>query len=225
MTLRTTQRPTLGRLAVLVAMALTGLAATGCSSELKTENALLLEENTDLRARLDERGAALDSLQAQLDSCEQARMTAMDSGAGPAVASNASSGANPFGGMPGVSAVSGGGVVTAVVEGDVLFSSGQSTVRSESRTTLDRIADVIMRDFGGRRVRVSGHTDTDPIRKTRDKFPTNYHLGFARAFAVRQYLVQRGVPADRISVESFGPHVPRGSKSRSRRVEISVVTG
>ena len=41
------------------------------------------------------------------------------------------------------------------------------------------------------------------IRKS--GFKSNYHLGFERAYAVREYLVSRGVPPTSVYVASHGP--------------------
>jgi chemotaxis protein MotB len=86
---------------------------------------------------------------------------------------------------------------------------------------LDEVARVIIREYPGRSIRVAGHTDTDPIRKS--GYKSNYHLGFERAYAVRDYLIQRGVPERNVYIASHGPNRALGSKQQSRRVEIVVV--
>ena len=75
--------------------------------------------------------------------------------------------------------------------------------------------------YAGRPVRIEGYTDTDPIRKSGHK--SNHHLGFYRAYAVRDFLIAKNVDGKRISLASFGPDRPLGSKAKSRRVEIVVV--
>jgi flagellar motor protein MotB len=69
-------------------------------------------------------------------------------------------------------------------------------------------------------IRVTGFTDTDPIKKS--GFKSNYHLGFARAYVVGQYLGKHGISPGRVSYATFGPADPLSSKSKSRRVEVSV---
>ena len=206
-----------------------GLLGGGCASGLQERVTLLDEENTRLRSLLDERGAALDAMQRDLEDCrgEQVALRSRNAELEDLAAARpaAPAAGDAFGGIPDVQSSASGGTVTALIEGDVLFASGQATLRSSARQSLDQVARVIRDRFSGRAVRVSGHTDTDPIRKSRERFPTNYHLGFERAFAVREYLVSRGVPASAISIESFGPHRPAESKQKSRRVEIAVVTG
>ena len=87
--------------------------------------------------------------------------------------------------------------------------------------TLDQVAGVLNSTHAGRTIRIAGHTDTDPIRKS--GYKSNYHLGFERGFAVREYLISRGVAADRVYLASHGPDEPQGSKAQSRRVEIVVI--
>lgn len=212
------------RLALAAAMLLGGLL-TGCSSSLKEQVALLDEENTRLRASLDDRNSALDAMQRELEDCRTEQLALQSRNAELAAAPAAAASADVFAGIPGVETTAGAGVITARVAGDVLFSSGQSELRSTARTSLDEVARIIRNQYPGRAIRVIGHTDKDPIRKTKDKFPTNYHLGFERAFSVREYLIGRGIPASSISIESQGPDRPAGSKERSRRVEIAIVTG
>lgn len=213
------------RLTLTAGLVLGGLLG-GCSNNLQEQVALLDEENTRLRLRLDEKDGALDAMQRDLEDCrgEQVALRTRNAelealGVGPVPSGDA------FGGIPGVESSASAGVVTARVEGDVLFASGQSSLRSAAQQSLNEVAQVIRNQFAGNAIRVIGHTDTDPIVKTKDKFPTNYHLGFERAFAVREYLIGRGIPAASISIESFGPNRPAGSKQKSRRVEIAVVTG
>ncbi|MFK7960427.1 MAG: OmpA family protein [Phycisphaerales bacterium] len=226
--------------AVLPALVVTALLAGGCSSSLQQRVALLDEENTQLRSELLDRNDALDSMQRDLDVCrnEQVDLQAAaeaaqrDADAARSAAASApragtvasDGGSNAFNGIDGVRGTVRNGEVTAVVEGDILFDSGATTLKTASKRSLDEVADVIRRRFAGRTVRVTGHTDSDPIVKTKDKFPTNHHLGFERAFAVRDYLISRGISADQISIESLGPDRPQGSKRASRRVEISIVS-
>ena len=113
------------------------------------------------------------------------------------------------------------GSKTLSVAGDVLFDSGQITVKSGAKRTLDRVADLLNGQFAGYQVRIEGYTDTDPIRKS--KWASNEHLSFERANAVEKYLVGKGVNTRRMYSAAFGPDRPKGSKAESRRVEIVVL--
>ena len=115
------------------------------------------------------------------------------------------------------------------IENTVTFSSGSTELKSGAGDVLRRVADVLQRDYPNRRIYVEGHTDTDPIRKTKDRFRSNRHLSAERADAVADFLVTRGgLPAERVVVVGFGPYDPREegtsdrAKARNRRVEIVV---
>jgi len=107
------------------------------------------------------------------------------------------------------------------VPGDVLFDSGKAALKSNAKTTLDRIAASIRKQYPGTALRVQGFTDTDPIRKS--QWSDNWELAFARARSVGKYLETKGFPNDRFAYVSFGDTKPRSSKAQSRRVEIAVV--
>lgn len=117
---------------------------------------------------------------------------------------------------------SGGNVVISVA-GDVLFDSGKTTVKQSAKSTLNKIASDLNGKYDGHSIRIEGHTDSDPIRKS--KWESNEALSRARADAVEQYLSSQGVDAGRMSTVGKGSSNPKGSKAASRRVEIVVVGG
>jgi len=212
---------------LLAAAVLVG-GLTGCNDALKTDNANLRRENTDLRSELERARAALDATGNERDSlaAEVARLQALLSQrqAPPPPRPVTNQG---FSGIEGVQEVRGRGTVTANVSGDVLFASGQATLRATAKQTLNQVASVLNGQYAGNQIRVEGHTDSDPIRKS--NWRDNYHLARARAEAVRDYLVTRGVSAGRMSVVSHGPDKPvadnktTAGKAKNRRVEIVVL--
>jgi chemotaxis protein MotB len=191
----------------------------GCSNEVKHRNALLTRENEDLRAQLGERNAALADAQQELRD-KQLELASMRQDREPAQQPLAQ--VTGFEQIPHVSTAYGDGEVTVTVASDVLFASGKSGLKSEAKRSLDGVATVLGRSYPDQFIRIEGHTDTDPIRKS--GYKSNYHLGFERAYAVREYLVSRGVDPGRISVASYGPDQPQATKAASRRVEIVVIT-
>ena len=197
----------------------------GCKSSLSEENAHLMTENQALRAQLVDRGEALDAAHEGLRERDvrisDLQQQASDSSWSGTQTTYAAPTNDPFSGIEGVTGSVSAGEVTATVESDVLFDSGKSTLKSSARQSLDAVASVIKNSYPGRTIRVAGHTDTDPIRKS--GFKSNYHLGFERAYAVREYLISRGVPTSSVYVASHGPNLAKTSKSASRRVEIAVV--
>jgi chemotaxis protein MotB len=112
--------------------------------------------------------------------------------------------------------------------GTITFASGSAKLTSRGEGILRRIVDEIRSRHRDRTISVEGHTDNDPIRKS--KFETNWRLSVERAMAVRDYLEQSaGVDPDRFRVVGYGPFRPVASnnssdgKEKNRRVEIVIV--
>ena len=100
----------------------------------------------------------------------------------------------------------------------------QLTVFDTSKEALDRLV-AVMKACPAGNVEIQGHTDaTGPRRR-------NIALSRDRAEAVKDYLVQRGVSADRLTAVGFGPDKPVASnrtdsgRARNRRIEFRVVRG
>ena len=197
------------------------LCLGGCTSDFKEQNALLTDENESLRSQLSDRNAALGESQSDIRDLnnEVARLRRSNQELERPVANQPAS--TGFENIPGVTAEYSGGEVTISVASDVLFDSGEASLKRVAKDSLQQVAAVLRASYGARPVRIEGYTDTDPIKKSGHK--SNYHLGFERAYSDRDFLVSTGVPAERISLASFGPDRPRSSKSDSRRVEIVVL--
>lgn len=204
----------------LAPLALLGALALGGCDNTKEQNALLTDENEALRAQLAERN---DALAVAHDEVREKNLRILELqqeiDAQPAETGTASS--DVFGGIPGVTGEMGLGQISAVVEGDVLFDSGKATLKAEAKRSLDAVASVIKTNYPGHSVRIAGHTDTDPIRKS--GFKSNLHLGFERALAVREYLKSKGI--SNTYVASHGADQAKTTKQASRRVEIVVELG
>lgn len=223
------------RAVLLGGLVASGALLGGCKNVSKADYDAALAENRELRERLaslqgtvneanDQTGRLTSEAQSLSD--ENARLRAeverlrASASQGPA----RSAGNSGFEGIAGVQGVTNRGEGLAVeVAGDVLFDSGSATLKSTAKQSLDQIASVIRRSYSGNRIRVEGYTDTDPLRRTRDRWKTNERLSAERALAVEEYLVSKGVPNDRIYAAAFGPANPKGSKRESRRVEIVIL--
>ncbi|MHC4975582.1 MAG: OmpA/MotB family protein [Planctomycetota bacterium] len=210
-----THTRTFSRLAI-ASLAICSVALTGCKSS--NESASLLEqENIELRAQN-------RNLQTSLDAAEQDR--ALLQGELRAIQADndrlRTTGNTGFENIQGVTAgVSSTGEVVVTVTNDVLFASGSATLRNQAKQTLDQIASVLNSQYGGKTIRIGGHTDTDPIK--RSAWKTNERLSAERALAVEEYLASKGLSNDAMYVAGFGPAYPRGDKAQSRRVEIVVL--
>ena len=75
-------------------------------------------------------------------------------------------------------------------------------------------------------LRVDGHTDVRPI--TGGQFKSNWDLSAARAIAVVQYLISKGVPPQRLVAAGFGEFQPidtgttEDAYRRNRRIEFKL---
>ncbi|MBK8976733.1 MAG: OmpA family protein [Planctomycetes bacterium] len=113
------------------------------------------------------------------------------------------------------------------IQGEVLFASGRAEITERGRDTLSQLAGRLT--ASGRRLRVEGHTDTDPIRNS--PWKTNLRLSAERALVVAEFLISAGVPEDRIGIAGYGPFRPRAdgdsdaAKAQNRRVEILLIRG
>jgi OmpA-OmpF porin, OOP family len=107
----------------------------------------------------------------------------------------------------------------------VRFETGKAAIREESGSLLDEIAKVMKEHPEIKRVLVEGHTDAT------GSAAVNRRLSQARAQAVVDALVERGVEKERLTAKGFGPSRPIDSndtpegREANRRVEISITEG
>lgn len=118
------------------------------------------------------------------------------------------------------------GTITVTLDNTILFSSGQATLKSATSNELNHILSVLKSKYAGRLIDVVGHTDSDPIKKS--KWKDNWELSAQRALAVTRYLVNKGVSAGTVRASGCGSARPVSSnassrgKAKNRRVEIVV---
>ena len=109
-------------------------------------------------------------------------------------------------------------VATLVLEG-VNFDFDKAVIRPQDYAKLDQDVDA-MKAWGDVDVEVAGHTCSIGTEE--------YNLGLSlrRAEAVRNYLVSKGVSADRLTVKGYGESRPvasnatREGRAQNRRVEL-----
>jgi peptidoglycan-associated lipoprotein len=93
---------------------------------------------------------------------------------------------------------------------DVYFDYDSSDIREDGRSTLTRNSDslkAILRDFPGNSIVVEGHCDE------RGSAEYNLGLGDRRATAAKEFLIQLGIPADRLKTISYGKERPQCNDS------------
>ncbi len=109
------------------------------------------------------------------------------------------------------------------VKDKIYFDTGKSTLKPESFSILNKIADTLLTHTEVRRVEIQGHTDE------RGPASSNRKLSQARAEAVQTYLVNRGVLASRLVAKGYGEDEPldlgndEEAWAMNRRVEFHIV--
>jgi OOP family OmpA-OmpF porin len=104
----------------------------------------------------------------------------------------------------------------------IQFALGKSEILSASFALMDELAKTIQENPQVQKVSIEGHASDEGD----DKY--NLLLSKARAEAVRQYLVSKGVAADRLSSTGFGESKPLvandtpGGREKNRRVEFHI---
>jgi len=118
------------------------------------------------------------------------------------------------------------GTITVTLPNAILFDSGKAILKRATSTELDHIHSVLRNKYSSKQIDVVGHTDTDPIKKS--KWKDNWELSAQRALSVLRYLVKKGISAEKIQAVGCGQSQPIASnstasgKARNRRVEIVV---
>lgn len=104
----------------------------------------------------------------------------------------------------------------------IFFDYDQSSIKADSTECLDNIANALIQETAYTLI-IEGHCDE------RGSDTYNIALGDRRAAATREYLVQRGLSANRIQIRSMGeamPLAPCNNEtcwSQNRRAEFYVV--
>ncbi len=104
---------------------------------------------------------------------------------------------------------------------DVLFDTGQYSLKPGAREKLAKVAGILLA-YPGLNIEVGGYTDNVGGDDMNQKLSEN------RADAVRDYLVQEGVTTNAVSARGFGNTLPVASNDNSagrqqnRRVELLV---
>jgi outer membrane protein OmpA-like peptidoglycan-associated protein len=104
---------------------------------------------------------------------------------------------------------------------DVLFDTGQYTLRPEAREKLARLAGIVL-NYPGLKLEAEGHTDNVGSAELNQK------LSEQRSDSVRKYLITQGIPESSITSVGRGFSVPvapnetPAGRQKNRRVELIV---
>ena len=101
------------------------------------------------------------------------------------------------------------------------FESGKAALTPSGKAILDEMAAALQK-LRDKKVEVIGHTDNVGLRES------NLALSQARAEAVRQYLAEKGINPDMVSVSGQGPDRPvadnasADGRAHNRRIEFRI---
>ncbi|MBI2901173.1 MAG: OmpA family protein [Planctomycetes bacterium] len=215
--------------AVLSLAAAAAFGAVGCSSgpDLKARCEELGRENEDLQRRNTQLEGQLSASEAKVQAMERETSSRRN---GP-MRSGEKTNEYPLPedlGRNGISVRGRGNETVIELPSDLFFASGSATLSAGGEKALASVCAMLRKQYPAGLIRIDGHTDSDPIRKTKNRFHCNFDLGFERAHQVAHYLVDRGgVDPHRIVCETFGANLPRDSKNKAknRRVEIVIARG
>jgi chemotaxis protein MotB len=123
------------------------------------------------------------------------------------------------------------GHISVVLPSSVLFNSGQTKLKKDAKNSLAKVCSVLKKDFPNETIRIEGHTDSDPIKRTKLVYKSNWELSAARAATVLHYLTDNcHLDPKKLYLSGFGEYQPvasnknKSGKKKNRRVEIVVLT-
>ena len=68
------------------------------------------------------------------------------------------------------------GHISVVLPSSILFNSGQTKLKKSAKSSLSKVCSVLEKDFPNETIRIEGHTDNDPIKRTKQLYKTNWEL-------------------------------------------------
>lgn len=166
-------------------------------------------EKSDLAGRLAASQKQIDDLQSQMENSQQTEGEATG-----------------FGDEYDVDFDAEAGTITVTLPNSILFAPGKASLKSIRNSDLNNIYSVIRDKYSDKQIDIVGHTDSDPIKKS--KWTDNWQLSAERGLAVLRYLKGQGIPADQIRAVACGESRPidtnatSSGKAKNRRVEIVV---
>jgi OmpA-OmpF porin, OOP family len=104
----------------------------------------------------------------------------------------------------------------------ILFNSGKASFQKQTIPVLEAMT-AILKEYPTAKFSLEGHTDSDGAEAMNQK------LSEERAAAVKNFLVENGIAADRLSSKGFGESMPVDTnktakgKANNRRVEVKLV--
>ena len=104
----------------------------------------------------------------------------------------------------------------------ILFDTNKATFQAQTLPVLESMV-AILKEYPNSRFEIVGHTDSD------GKDAANQTLSENRSAAVKNFLSDKGIAADRLTSAGFGETKPidtnktKAGKANNRRVEVKVI--
>lgn len=117
-----------------------------------------------------------------------------------------------------------------LLQAEILFASGSATLGAGGRTELANLAKELhaitskLPEPLNWVLQVGGHTDNRPIHTA--AFPSNWALSSARALAIVEFLIEAGIPPERLAATGYGEFQPLNPADtpeawrENRRIEL-----
>jgi len=114
---------------------------------------------------------------------------------------------------------------------DLVFTPGSDKVAPKAAEAVKSLCKIVNSEEGKAfDIIIAGHTDDQPIKASRSRHRTNWHLSAHRAISVLDIMARNGVAPERLSVRGFGEYRPivknkpnKKGNPQNRRVEIYIV--
>lgn len=120
-------------------------------------------------------------------------------------------------------------IVIPVAQGSIFFGFGDVKIEDAFKKSLDTQIDDARKAIKSGSydlIQIEGHTDNVPVREDNPQYRDNWELSTARAQAVAQYFIERGIPPEHIAVVGHAQYKPKTAgdspedRSQNRRIEI-----
>jgi chemotaxis protein MotB len=119
------------------------------------------------------------------------------------------------------------GLVIRLLTNNLVFDSGEATLKSTAYPLLSRVARLIVSMGVQNPISVEGNTDDVPIASS--EFPSNWELSTSRAAAVLEFLIHHGVAESHLAAVGYAdqnpvaPNTTPQGRALNRRVDIVVI--
>lgn len=122
-----------------------------------------------------------------------------------------------------------GSNVKVAMPSEGMFESGSVTIEKRGKEWLLTLSSTL-KSLNIKELRVEGHTDNIPIKKTRQQlYPTNWELSAGRAANIVRYLIDAGLDARKLAAVGYADSRPiadnesPAGRAKNRRIEFTIV--